>query len=140
MVYWTSVGTHRWLCPSCKSEFARTLSGRPIFLGPGTRTCGSCRAVFKEGSREWYELGRMEKVRFLVPFEVPVAASICLTSGVAVLAALGASAGVTLAWVTTILCLLVGPFYIKWSCEIHCSKKRFRASHPFDVTVKDRRI
>ena len=140
MVYWTSVGTHRWLCPSCKSEFARTLSGRPIFLGPGTRTCDSCRAVFKDGSREWYDLGRMEKVRFLVPLEVPLAASICLTSGVAVLAALGVSVGTTLGWVTAILCLLVGSFSIKGTWEIHWFKKRFRASHPFDVTVKARRI
>lgn len=131
---------HKWLCPACKYAFAQTLTEHPIFIGPGTKKCQSCGANFRDGSREWKELSRMEKVRFLLPIEVLLAAAICFTSGAAVLVALRVLVGVMLAGVAGIFCVLVGPYYAKWAWEIWQSNKRFRVSHPFDIEVNARRL
>jgi hypothetical protein len=128
--YSTSIGTHTWLCPSCGFEFARTVSTEPIFIGPGTRRCNGCGVVFRDGSVEWNQLGRKQKLRYLFPVETLLAVAICFTSGAAIAVALGASPVQLLCWVVGIFAAIVGPFYAKWVWEIGKSKKRFRTSGP----------
>jgi rubredoxin len=128
--YSTPISTHSWVCPSCEFEFARTVSAQPIFIGPGTRRCNACGLVFTDGSVEWNQLSRKQKLRHLVPIEILLAVSICSTSGAAIAVALGASVVQMLCWVSGIFCAIVGPFYAKWIWEIGKSKRRFRTSGP----------
>lgn len=136
--YSSSFTAHKWLCPSCGSEFARTMSSRPTLIGPGTRTCTSCGAVFHDNSREWRELRPGQKLRYLFPLEVFLTLSICAASGMAVVSAFGFSAEATLGLVVALACLILGPFYVKWVAEIFRSKRRWRAAHRFDVEIKAR--
>ena len=59
---WTS-----YCCPHCKTVFHKDFWPSNVRLGCGKRTCRKCGRVFKDGSREWPELGRAQKFRFYLP-------------------------------------------------------------------------
>ena len=68
MIIWHLFRWYHFTCPACGEDFARSLS--PYLLGPGTRTCERCLQLTADGSREWPELGRAQKIEFLFPVTV----------------------------------------------------------------------
>ena len=52
-------------CAACGRVYARSIS--PFLLGTGRRRCKKCQEVFADGSREWRELSRFEKFKYLFP-------------------------------------------------------------------------
>ena len=62
----------RWTkfsCPHCGRVFERSLSNKPVRVGPGLRVCASknCGRTFQDGSKEWPQLTKTERVLFLLP-------------------------------------------------------------------------
>jgi len=54
-------------CPHCGAKFQRTYLPNEVRLGSGERTCASCGRIFDDGSREWANLSRSERIRYILP-------------------------------------------------------------------------
>jgi hypothetical protein len=60
----------RWTvykCPQCGHVFRRDFWPKNVWLGPGERVCNNCGQIFDDGSREWWELPLLRKLRFFFP-------------------------------------------------------------------------
>jgi hypothetical protein len=55
---------YRFACPNCRRVYARSVSR--VLLGPGTRKCVKCLAVFRDGTFEWRVLAWKPKLEFLL--------------------------------------------------------------------------
>jgi hypothetical protein len=56
---------YEFFCPKCGKRFSMTMS--LFLLGPGWRRCKKCGEVVRDGSREWDELQRWEKLDYVLP-------------------------------------------------------------------------
>jgi hypothetical protein len=55
---------YEFFCPKCGKRIAIALSA--FILGPGWRRCRKCGEVIRDGSREWDELARRNRLEYLL--------------------------------------------------------------------------
>jgi hypothetical protein len=113
-------------CPSCKAQYANKLS--PILLGAGRRVCAKCQLAFNDGTHEWPELTRTQKLQYFLPtMPLGFVLGAVLMAGIAVWVARD-ELGIGFALAGLIILMFAGPwipyFLLQWR-HIPRSKERF---------------
>ncbi len=116
---------YEFFCPKCGTRFSMTMS--PFLLGPGWRRCKKCGEVVRDGSREWDELHRWERLEYVAPSAMRhYLILLVLISGIIVIASDGwRDARTTVSWMVVTSAIIWLPGLLLKSRKVRESRERF---------------